>query len=518
VLTIDNIFKLYKTRSRSIGTKDFLSQLEMKSSLFLFVFATLVKLHRCLDEFDFSAIKYTPWCGDLLRHKLDNWTVEVSVYFNSSNVPIDVSFQMGNSNSRTRNVCAVKLEDCNNTIPSLPEYNSTKEVNTFDTETDQCTCIEDDWFTIALTSQAIVEDSGQHLKAVITEGNLRESISVGVVPTIRDVDIQVEYCIDGGDVTLLLPRQTVSLCSDDYVLLEICVKNPATQSTVRISLNNQTVQANMSCIHIAEKFDFRKTDSYPLVFYYEEFGECPVTRTSEILFLPEKGCVRPDVGSAEADTHTARLTSDPCTDPTSPGRLVTVLSSGLKVMCDTQTDGGGWVIFHRRVSYSVSFVRNWKDYTVGFGELTDNFWLGLDKIHTLCSPTLHCELLIDLKIGEISKTAKYSTFYISGPGEFYKLYVSGYSGNAGDGLLAPSRNGQVDESAVLNGMSFSTLDQDNDLWSGHCAELYHERGGWWYNACYLSNLNERWGDNVWFPFHNNVQHVEFSEMKIRQKL
>ena len=36
-------------------------------------------------------------------------------------------------------------------------------------------------------------------------------------------------------------------------------------------------------------------------------------------------------------------------------------------------------------------------------------------------------------------------------------------------------------------MKFSTKDNDNDVSKSHCAALY--KGGWWYKACYHSNLN-----------------------------
>ena len=46
------------------------------------------------------------------------------------------------------------------------------------------------------------------------------------------------------------------------------------------------------------------------------------------------------------------------------------------------------------------------------------------------------ELRVDLvdKTGE-SGYAKYSYFSISGPEDFYRLYVNGYSGNAGKNLM-----------------------------------------------------------------------------------
>ena len=46
------------------------------------------------------------------------------------------------------------------------------------------------------------------------------------------------------------------------------------------------------------------------------------------------------------------------------------------------TDGGGWVVFQRRMDGNEDVYCNWTDYVKGFGDLNGEFWLGLNKIAT----------------------------------------------------------------------------------------------------------------------------------------
>ena len=185
--------------------------------------------------------------------------------------------------------------------------------------------------------------------------------------------------------------------------------------------------------------------------------------------------------------------------------------SAFQAYCDMETDGGGWTVFQRRMDGSVDFYRYWTDYVQGFGSLSGEFWLGLDKIHRLTSTA--SELRVDLRDFEgNSAYAQYTSFSVGDSASKYILTVSGYSGTAGDSL------------ATQNGQKFSTRDQDNDVASdGSCAELY--KGAWWYNACHSSNLNglyhggphSSYADGVnWYAWKGHYYSLKFTEMKVRQ--
>ena len=169
-------------------------------------------------------------------------------------------------------------------------------------------------------------------------------------------------------------------------------------------------------------------------------------------------------------------------------------------------------MFQRRMDGSVDFYRNWTDYQQGFGNLSGEFWLGLDKLHRLTSTST--QLRVDMQdFDGNSAYAKYTSFSVGDSASKYTLSVSGYSGTAGDSL------------GGHNGQKFSTRDQDNDA-SGDsfsCAQTY--KGAWWYNACHSSNLNglyhggshSSYADGVdWQTWKGHFYSLKFTEMKLSE--
>ncbi|CAB4034420.1 Hypothetical predicted protein [Paramuricea clavata] len=102
------------------------------------------------------------------------------------------------------------------------------------------------------------------------------------------------------------------------------------------------------------------------------------------------------------------------------------------VRCDmetTSTSGRGWTIFQRRVDGSLSFYRKWYGYKIGFGDLSGEFWLGLDKIHRLTASGQNV-LRVDLESFENEAAyAVYESFSVGNESNAYILNVGNYSGN-----------------------------------------------------------------------------------------
>ena len=100
-----------------------------------------------------------------------------------------------------------------------------------------------------------------------------------------------------------------------------------------------------------------------------------------------------------------------------------------RVRCDmTSSPGRGWTMFQRRIDGSEDFYRGWADYKNGSGNLTGEFWLGLDKIHRLTQSGLNV-LRVDLESFENERRhAIFKTFLVGNEAEDYILNVGQYTG------------------------------------------------------------------------------------------
>ena len=134
----------------------------------------------------------------------------------------------------------------------------------------------------------------------------------------------------------------------------------------------------------------------------------------------------------------------------------------------------------------------------GFGNLNTEFWYGLAAMHCLTQRG-QWEMRVDYQFNNKTWSyLHYNQFSVGSASEEYPLTVGGFTGIGTDRFaLHP-----------LNGIKFSTPDNDNDKASDYNCAAAH-KSGWWYNKCTNIYIN-RQPPSVY-------GNILFSEMKIRPK-
>ena len=133
-----------------------------------------------------------------------------------------------------------------------------------------------------------------------------------------------------------------------------------------------------------------------------------------------------------------------------------------------------WRPILRRVDDTIDFIRDWSEYKTGFGNEDSNYWIGLSMLHHLTQSGKRLQVYLETFNSTLEDIAVvfYDHFSVGNEDTFYRLSLSGYSGDIGDGL------------ASGNNMMFSTRDQDHDTYNYSCSQKYHCR--WWMAKCFSS--------------------------------
>ncbi|XP_013107997.2 angiopoietin-related protein 1-like [Stomoxys calcitrans] len=137
----------------------------------------------------------------------------------------------------------------------------------------------------------------------------------------------------------------------------------------------------------------------------------------------------------------------------------------------------GVVVIQRRMDGSVDFSRTWAEYKEGFGNISGEFFIGLETLHKLTNARPY-QLFIIMDDWEGDRRVALYDFFVVGSEEhkYGLLSLGTYSGSAGDAL------------SYHLGKNFTTKDQDNERRYENWCPLGHG-SGWWHMDCNPCNLN-----------------------------
>ncbi|NXI66791.1 ANGL3 protein, partial [Anseranas semipalmata] len=152
-------------------------------------------------------------------------------------------------------------------------------------------------------------------------------------------------------------------------------------------------------------------------------------------------------------------------------------SEAFDVYCETKL-GSSWTVIQNRVDGSLDFNQTWEAYAKGFGDLNEEFWLGLNKTYSITKQGDYI-LRIELQDWKDNKRYVEYAFSLGGPETDYTLQLSRISGSIPNALPEQTE------------LRFSTADHDMATINNfNCPENY--LGGWWHSECEETNLNGKY--------------------------
>uniref|UniRef100_UPI00398E3909 angiopoietin-related protein 4 n=1 Tax=Pristiophorus japonicus TaxID=55135 RepID=UPI00398E3909 len=182
-------------------------------------------------------------------------------------------------------------------------------------------------------------------------------------------------------------------------------------------------------------------------------------------------------------------------------RIQPIGSQPFEAFCQ-MTDEGGWTMLQRRRDGSVDFDRLWQAYKDGFGNLTGEFWLGLEKLYTVVRQGGY---LLRIELEDWENHTEYTEYPVSLGSE-----ASDYTMT----LKSPISGNLKNAISESSGLRFSTRDQDHDLkFNMSCAK--HLTGGWWFTTCGQANLNGKYFTSKPLQRHERRQGIFWKPWKGR---
>src|SRR5437867_2548184 len=94
----------------------------------------------------------------------------------------------------------------------------------------------------------------------------------------------------------------------------------------------------------------------------------------------------------------------------------------------------GWIMIQQRLNSSFNFTGNWARYKNGFGSIYGSYWMGNEFIYRLTSSQRYKLRFEMLTTQSVWISAEYDYFVIGNEANYYRLHVSGFSGDCKDAL------------------------------------------------------------------------------------
>ncbi|KXJ78529.1 hypothetical protein RP20_CCG004317 [Aedes albopictus] len=227
----------------------------------------------------------------------------------------------------------------------------------------------------------------------------------------------------------------------------------------------------------------------------------------------------PKCGALNSTTKPPEVIYNSCKEAQGPSGVyeLNALGSPFKAYCEMDQFGGGWTVFQKRQDGSVDFNRSWVEYREGFGEVSGEYWLGLETLHQLTTRKQHELLIILENFNGSTSYERYAGVVIDNEALRYRIYLNSTgSGSADDSLYL--HRGEVFVTPDLTSGPFldcarqlasgfwhfdCSADSSRNNLNGVYGETARKNGIWWYNS---------------FPGYLQYNPLKGTQMMIREKV
>ena len=117
------------------------------------------------------------------------------------------------------------------------------------------------------------------------------------------------------------------------------------------------------------------------------------------------------------------------------------------VSCDQETDGGGWIMYQRRVNGTLNFTKTWDEYKLGFGNNggnTTELWLGNEHVYQLVQIQGARQFTLRIEVDAFDGTHGWieaQHFTLGNESSLYTIYWNrGTTNSPGSSMRAAWRN------------------------------------------------------------------------------